>query len=103
MESEMHQRMWRMRFDMKPFYFTLAILLTGTLAGAQDYAPPPPEGMPQQTAPPEAAPGPGRGVARISIMNGEVSVRRGDSGEVTAAAINAPVGSGDTVLTSSAA
>jgi len=25
--------------------------------------------------------GPGRGVARISLMNGDVSVRRGDSGD----------------------
>ena len=33
----------------------------------------------------------GRGVARISVMNGDVSVRRGDSGEWLAAAINAPL------------
>src|SRR5687768_4780353 len=35
--------------------------------------------------------GPGRGVARISVLNGDVSVKRGDSGELIAAAINAPL------------
>ena len=34
---------------------------------------------------------PERGVARISVINGEVSVRRGDSGDWVAAAVNAPV------------
>src|SRR3984957_9241578 len=44
---------------------------------------------------------PGRAVARISILNGDVSVRRGDSGEVVAAAVNAPVMADDRLLTSS--
>jgi hypothetical protein len=35
--------------------------------------------------------GPGRGVARLSLMNGDVSVRRGDSGDWVAGAINAPL------------
>jgi hypothetical protein len=35
--------------------------------------------------------GPGRGVARISVISGDVSVRRGDSGDWIAAAINAPL------------
>ncbi len=43
--------------------------------------------------------GPGRGVARISVLNGEVSVRRGDSGDLVAAAINAPMVVQDRVLT----
>ncbi|MGH9674240.1 MAG: DUF6600 domain-containing protein, partial [Bryobacteraceae bacterium] len=34
---------------------------------------------------------PERGVARISLINGEVSVRRGDTGDWVAAAINAPL------------
>lgn len=61
-----------------------AILLTSTLTGfawAQD------EGDPS------------RGVARISIINGDVSVKRGDSGEVTAAALNAPLMSQDYIHT----
>ena len=47
----------------------------------------------------DQAEGPGRGVARISLMNGDVSVRRGDSGEVVAAALNAPVVVEDQILT----
>lgn len=43
--------------------------------------------------------GPGRGVARISLLYGDVSVRRGDAGELVAAAINAPLVTGDRVYT----
>jgi len=42
---------------------------------------------------------PTRGVARISILQGDVSVRRGDSGEVSAAAVNAPLMSQDAIRT----
>lgn len=42
---------------------------------------------------------PGRGVARISVVNGDVSVRRGDSGDWVAAAVNAPLVVEDTVAT----
>ena len=42
---------------------------------------------------------PGRGVARISVVTGNVSVRRGDSGEWVAAAPNAPLVTGDHVAT----
>jgi len=45
--------------------------------------------------------GPGRGVARISLMNGDVSVRRGDSGDLVAAALNAPLMAEDRLLTGS--
>ena len=41
----------------------------------------------------------GRGVARVSLMNGDVSVRRGDSGDWVAAAINAPLVVYDHLLT----
>src|ERR1043166_5291466 len=40
-----------------------------------------------------------RGVARISLINGEVSVRRGDSGEWVAAAANAPLMAEDRLST----
>jgi hypothetical protein len=49
-----------------------------------------------------AAQGPGtpeRGVARVSIVNGEVSVRRGDSGDWVAAVVNAPLMVEDRVST----
>ena len=39
------------------------------------------------------------GVARISIIAGDVTVQRGDSGEETAAAVNAPLMAGDVVST----
>ncbi len=42
---------------------------------------------------------PGRGVARISLINGDVSVRRGDSGDWVAAAVNAPLVVEDAVFT----
>ena len=42
---------------------------------------------------------PGRGVARISLINGEVSVKRGDTGDMTAAALNAPLMVQDQVFT----
>ena len=40
-----------------------------------------------------------RGVARISMMNGEVSVRRGDSGDWVAGIVNAPLLSDDRIST----
>jgi len=40
-----------------------------------------------------------RGVARISLINGEVSVRRGDSGDWVAGVINAPLMSEDQIAT----
>jgi hypothetical protein len=40
-----------------------------------------------------------RGVARISMMNGEVSVRRGDAGEWVAGVVNAPLMSDDRIST----
>src|SRR5947208_148371 len=40
-----------------------------------------------------------RGVARLSVINGDVSVKRGDSGDIVSAAINAPLVVQDRVLT----
>src|SRR6266542_14321 len=51
----------------------------------------------------QAAPEPGRGVARISVVNGEVSVRRGEAGEWVAAVANAPVSVDDHMATSNSA
>src|SRR5437868_5983893 len=52
---------------------------------------------------PQAAPEPGRGVARIGVVNGEVSVRRGEAGEWVAAVANAPISVNDHLATSGAA
>src|SRR5690349_13750326 len=46
--------------------------------------------------------GPGVGVARLSILHGDVSIRRGDSGDFVAAAVNAPLVVQDRVLTGQA-
>ncbi len=51
---------------------------------------------PEQENDPDA---PNHGAARISMMNGDVSVRRGDNGDYIAAAMNAPLVVGDRVLT----
>jgi len=41
----------------------------------------------------------GRGVARLSLMSGDVSIQRGDSGDHVAAALNAPLVTHDRVYT----
>ena len=80
-----------------------ALALGPTLA--QDQQPPPQQDQPQddqQQAPePDGQYEQGRAVARVSLLNGDVSVRRGDSGDVIAAALNAPLMAGDSVMTSS--
>jgi hypothetical protein len=53
----------------------------------------------QDAAPMQDSGTPERGVARVSIVGGEVSVRRGDSGDWVAAVINAPVMVDDRVST----
>src|SRR5438477_10150084 len=40
-----------------------------------------------------------RGVARLSLINGDVNVRRGDSGDWVAGVINAPLLTGDRIAT----
>jgi hypothetical protein len=42
--------------------------------------------------------GPGAGVARLSLLNGDVTVRRGDSGDWITAAVNGPLLAEDRVL-----
>ncbi len=39
----------------------------------------------------------GRGVARVSLVNGDITMQRGDSGDWIAAAVNAPLVAGDKV------
>ena len=57
--------------------------------------------LPPAAAQQESDAGPALGVARISLTNGDVSTRRGDSGDWVAATVNAPVVEGDTVATGS--
>ncbi|HPT28623.1 MAG TPA: FecR domain-containing protein, partial [Bryobacteraceae bacterium] len=76
---------------MKRRNLTIPALLALMLAGS---VPP----TVAQTGNEDDADGPGRGVARLSLMNGEVSVRRGDSGDWVAGAINAPLMTEDRVF-----
>jgi hypothetical protein len=84
----------------------LAVAVPGSLLFAQEPMPPQ-QRMPQQQGMPgaddgngpEDDEGPGRGVARISLMNGDVSVKRGDTADVVAAAINAPLMVNDRIMT----
>jgi len=75
--------------------------------GAPQVAPPPYQSGPQYPGGPQ---GPGapplqsgelaqHGVARISVMQGEVSVRHGDAGDLSAGALNAPLLTSDRVAT----
>jgi hypothetical protein len=71
------------------------ISFCAVLAFAQLQLPPP-----QQTSQEDVDPdGPNHGAARISVMMGDVSVRRGDNGDFVAAVVNAPLVVGDRVLT----
>ncbi len=75
-----------------------AVLLTVLASGLWAQEPQGPEPDPQQVndqKPPE------RNVARISLLNGDVSVRRSDSGDVVAAGLNAPMVAEDRLLTAS--
>jgi hypothetical protein len=61
---------------------------------------PPPQGQPPQNQPPQNQQDDmQRGVARISVMDGQVSVRRGDAGEWVAGIINAPLMADDSIAT----
>ena len=77
----------------------LTLLLTAAVGFAQTA--PPPDQPNDQPGAPDGQYEAGRAVARISVLNGDVSVRRGDSGDVIAAAINGPVMAGDAILTGS--
>jgi hypothetical protein len=73
---------------MRRYQFPLLLAMT-TLAFAQQ--------LPDNDGPPDEA---GRPVARVSVLSGDASVRRGDTGEWVAAALNAPLLGGDAVSVS---
>src|SRR5271165_1778273 len=89
----------------KPGWFAMA-LATALLTANVFAQPPQPQAYPlpqygQQGSQPldENPDDPSRGVARISILQGDANVRRGDSGELVAAAINAPLLAQDHIIT----
>lgn len=63
-----------------------SLMISGALIAQQEPVP--------QDGPPDE---PGRAVARISVLSGDASVRRSDSGDWIAAALNAPLLGGDSV------
>ncbi len=76
-----------------PALLSAIALVSGVALRAQD--------NPSPATEPDGQYEPGRAVARISVVSGDVSVRRGDSGDVVAAAINAPLMADDRLLTGS--
>jgi hypothetical protein len=80
-------------------------------ASAQSQVPPPPDQQPQQPQiqngqpvqpgqqPANAQQAP-QGVARVSLLRGDVSAQRGDSGDWVAVTLNTPVMAGDKISTS---
>jgi len=87
----------------------LLLAVSGVVTAAAQYddesqaPPPPPEAQQQQPQQPNQAGGQGvdisPGVARISLIQGDVSTQRGDSGEWAAAVLNAPIVTGDKIST----
>src|SRR5437762_1481607 len=76
----------RLRLTLGTLFVTvLCITTTPELTFAQDQ-------------PPDAESA-SHGVGRISILDGDVSVRRNESGDFVAAAVNAPVVTGDAIST----
>ncbi|MBZ5590900.1 MAG: FecR domain-containing protein [Acidobacteriia bacterium] len=70
------------------YLLLLAVVLTGTITMARAQVPPAQD--PDNSE---------HGVARMSIIGGDVTVQRGDSGEQTAAVVNAPLMAGDVIST----
>ena len=91
---------WAMK--RRTLWYVIALstlcLLAARIAMAQEQPPPPPEQAPLPSAPAQEQ-GPAPGAARISMINGDVSTMRGDSGDWVAAIVNAPVVQGDAVAT----
>jgi len=83
----------------------LTVLIVGLLPSVRMAAQEPDQGPPpgdQQSAAQqqgEQPQDPQTGVGRISVINGDVSTQRGDSGDWVADTINTPVVPGDTLST----
>ena len=74
--------------NMRRAHILLALLASSVALFGQQ-----PDPNAQQDPPDQ----PGQSVARLSVINGEASVRRGDSGEWVAAILNAPLMAGDSI------
>jgi FecR protein len=90
---------------MKRYLLGLAVgvMALAMVAQGQDQAPPPQDqaAAPQDQAAPQSEAAPG--VARVSMIRGDVSTQRGDSNDWLAATLNTPVNAGDRVGTAAGA
>ena len=102
---------------VKRWFGILGVLLLVSFAASQAsaQAPPPPDQQPQQQPqqqpsmqpgqpgqpgqPAQQSANPPQGVARMSLMRGDVSMQRGDSGDWVATTLNSPVMLGDAIST----
>jgi FecR protein len=80
---------------MKRAVLMFLLAVTGLLAAQEQNGAP--GGEPTDEG---QAPAAGPGVARLSLIHGDVSMQRGDSGDWVATSVNTPVVSGDVVATS---
>ena len=89
------------RVQILPLLVATLLAASAILFGQQPQQPgfgPPQPGFGQpQPFPPEPPDQPGPPVARLGVINGDASVRRGDSGDWVAAVLNAPLMAGDSV------
>jgi hypothetical protein len=97
--------MVRWRCDMKRhLVIFLTVLSVSLIPAVRTTAQEPGQGPPPQDQQSAAQPGgqqqdPQTGVGRISVINGDVSTQRGDSGDWVADTVNTPVAPGDTLST----
>jgi hypothetical protein len=80
--------------DMRRFPIVITLLATSAILFGQQA---PQQQFPEQQPGAEPQDQPGQPVARLGVINGDASVRRGDSGDWVAAALNAPLMAGDSV------
>jgi len=101
-----------MAIVMKRLILPVALLAVGVAVWAQQPFPQgPPQGVPPQGFPPQQAQPPQgqqqddpadaaeHGVARLSLVNGSITVTRGDSGETVGSTVNAPLVTTDRITT----
>jgi hypothetical protein len=79
---------------MRRFPIVITLLATSAILFGQQA---PQQQFPEQQPGAEPQDQPGQPVARLGVINGDASVRRGDSGDWVAAALNAPLMAGDSV------
>ncbi len=85
------------RLSMLPFLMVIATLAFGQPAPPAYNAGAAPGNEQNAGSPPDE---PGRPVARLGVLSGDASVRRGDTGDWVAASLNAPLMQGDSLSVS---